>query len=162
MQSLSEIPSTLCFSLVYKKKRKVCCCGRVYCCSPNSHPLLPENYAFPPVVIDLQHPTLCMGFPGGSAGKESACNTGDLGLIPELGWSRGEAKGCADSNSHPTVKLDRVTCSGQWSVWEHDMEDMPPSLYSPVTLSPFAQNQRVQDRGCFSKLEDAGTFRANP
>ena len=23
-----------------------------------------------------------MGFPGGSAGKESACNMGDLGLIP--------------------------------------------------------------------------------
>ena len=26
-----------------------------------------------------------MGFPGGSAGKESACNAGDLGLIPGLG-----------------------------------------------------------------------------
>ena len=25
-----------------------------------------------------------MGFPGGSVGKESVCNTGDLGLI--LGW----------------------------------------------------------------------------
>ena len=24
-----------------------------------------------------------MGFPGGSDGKESACNEGDLGLIPE-------------------------------------------------------------------------------
>jgi len=30
-----------------------------------------------------------MGFPGGSDGKESACNAGDLGLIPELGWSPG-------------------------------------------------------------------------
>ena len=29
-----------------------------------------------------------MSFPGGSAGKESACNVGDLGLIP------GEGKGC--------------------------------------------------------------------
>jgi len=32
-----------------------------------------------------------MGFPGGSDGKESACNAGDLGLIPEFGkipWSR--------------------------------------------------------------------------
>ena len=26
-----------------------------------------------------------MGFPGGSVGKESACNAGDLGLIPGLG-----------------------------------------------------------------------------
>ena len=35
------------------------------------------------------------GFPGGSAGKESACNTGDLGLIPGLGRSPGEG------NSYP-------------------------------------------------------------
>ena len=33
------------------------------------------------------------GFPGGSAGKESPCNVGDLGLIPELGRSLGEGKG---------------------------------------------------------------------
>ena len=30
------------------------------------------------------------GFPCGSAGKESACNVGDLGLIPGLGRSPGE------------------------------------------------------------------------
>ena len=33
------------------------------------------------------------GFPCGSAGKESACNVGDLGLIPGLGRSPGEGKG---------------------------------------------------------------------
>ena len=32
-------------------------------------------------------------FPCGSAGKESTCSTGDLGLIPGLGRSPGEAKG---------------------------------------------------------------------
>ena len=32
------------------------------------------------------------GFPGGSAGKESACNAGDLGSIPGLGRSPGEGK----------------------------------------------------------------------
>ena len=32
-------------------------------------------------------------FPCGSAGKESACNAGDLGLIPGLGRSPGEGKG---------------------------------------------------------------------
>ena len=37
--------------------------------------------------------TLAMGFPGGSAAKESACNAGDLGLIPGLGRSPGEGKG---------------------------------------------------------------------
>ena len=34
-----------------------------------------------------------MGFPGGSIGKESACNAGDLGSIPGLGRSPGEGKG---------------------------------------------------------------------
>ena len=33
------------------------------------------------------------GFPCGSAGKESACNVGDLGLIPGLGRSPGKEKG---------------------------------------------------------------------
>ena len=34
-----------------------------------------------------------LGFPAGSVGKESACNVGDLGLIPGLGRSHGEGKG---------------------------------------------------------------------
>ena len=39
-------------------------------------------------------PTLVfMGFPGGSDGKESACNGGDLDLIPGLGRSLGGGRG---------------------------------------------------------------------
>ena len=34
-----------------------------------------------------------LGFPCGSAGKESACGVGDLGLLPGLGRSPGEGKG---------------------------------------------------------------------
>ena len=34
-----------------------------------------------------------LGFPCGSAGKESACNVGDLGSIPGLEGSPGEGKG---------------------------------------------------------------------
>ena len=33
------------------------------------------------------------GFPGGSDGKESACNAGDMGLIPGSGRSCGEGNG---------------------------------------------------------------------
>ena len=33
------------------------------------------------------------GFPCGSVGKESACNAGDLGLIPGSGRSPGEGNG---------------------------------------------------------------------
>ena len=34
-----------------------------------------------------------LGFPGGSEGKESACNVGDMSLIPGLGRSPGEENG---------------------------------------------------------------------
>ena len=36
---------------------------------------------------------LTKGFPSGSAGKESACNAEDLGLIPGLGRPCGEGNG---------------------------------------------------------------------
>ena len=36
------------------------------------------------------YPGFGLGFPGGSDGKESACNVGDLGSIPGLGRSPGE------------------------------------------------------------------------
>ena len=34
-----------------------------------------------------------LGFPGSSDGKESTCNVGDLGLIPELGRYSGGGHG---------------------------------------------------------------------
>ena len=43
----------------------------------------------------LVRSTVFLGFPGGSAGKESACNVGDLGSIPVLGRFSGEG------NSNP-------------------------------------------------------------
>ena len=38
-------------------------------------------------------PTFSLGFPHGSDGRESACNAGDLGSIPELERSPGEGNG---------------------------------------------------------------------
>ena len=40
-----------------------------------------------------------MGFLGGSAGKKSACNVGDLDSFPGLGRSLGEGKGYLLQNS---------------------------------------------------------------
>ena len=37
--------------------------------------------------------TFILSFPGSSHGKVSACNVGDLGLIPGLGRSPGERNG---------------------------------------------------------------------
>ena len=51
-----------------------------------------------------------MGFPGGSDGKESACNTGDLGLIPGLGRSPGEGNGNPLQYSCLVSSMDR----GAW------------------------------------------------
>ena len=45
------------------------------------------------VVSQMPTPGL-LGFPCGSAGKESACSVGDLGSIPGLGRSPGGGKGC--------------------------------------------------------------------
>ena len=44
-------------------------------------------------VISFAVHKLLEGFPGGSAGKESTCNVGDLGSIPGLGRSPREGNG---------------------------------------------------------------------
>ena len=56
-----------------------------------------------------------MGFPGGSAGKESVCNAGDLGLIPGLGRSPGEGKGDPLQYSGLEKSMDR----GAWRATVH-------------------------------------------
>ena len=57
-----------------------------------------------------------LGFPGGSAGKESACNAGDLGLTPGLGRSPGEGNGCP------------LQYSGLYSPWSLKEADMTEQL----------------------------------
>ena len=51
-----------------------------------------------------------MGFPGGSDGKESSCNAGDMGSIPELGKSPGEKNGSLLQYSC----LENPTDRGAW------------------------------------------------
>ena len=52
--------------------------------------------------------SLCMGFSCSSAGKESACNAGDLGLIPGLGRSPGEGRGYAFQYTGLESSLDCI------------------------------------------------------
>ena len=47
------------------------------------------------------------GFPGGSVGKESVCNAGDLGSIPRLGRSPGEGNSYPLQNSCLENSMDR-------------------------------------------------------
>ena len=52
-----------------------------------------------PWIRDKLPTPVFLDFSGGSAGKESACNAGDLGSIPELGRSPGEGKDYSLQNS---------------------------------------------------------------
>ena len=57
-----------------------------------------------------------MGFPGGSDGKESACNAGELDSVPESGRSPGEGNGYPLLYSCLENSMDRP-----WSCKESDM-----------------------------------------
>ena len=77
-----------------------------------------------------------LDFPCGLAGKESACNVGDLGLIPELGRSPGEGKGYPLQYSDLENSMD--CCK------ESDMTELPSLSLSEVSESDFGEgNQAV-------------------
>ena len=56
-----------------------------------------------------------MGFPGGSDGKESACNVGEPGLIP--GWGR--SPGGGNDNSLQYSCLENSMDRGAWWATVH-------------------------------------------
>ena len=58
----------------------------------------------------MSHIKSYVGFPGGSDGKEYACNDGDPGLIPGLGRPPGEGNG----NSLQYSCLDDSMDRGAW------------------------------------------------
>ena len=59
-----------------------------------------------------------LGFPCGSAGKESACNVGDLGLIPGLGKCPGKG------NSYPLQwPREFYRLYGPWDSEESDRNE---------------------------------------
>ena len=55
----------------------------------------------------------CLPFPGGSAGKESACNARDLGLMPGLGRSPGEGNDYPPQYSGLEYSLDLQSIGSQ-------------------------------------------------
>ena len=73
-------------------------------------------YSFLCIVCTLR--TQC--FPAGSGGKESACNIGDLGLIPGLGSRPGEENGYPLQFSCLENPIDRYS---PWGGREWDMTE---------------------------------------
>ena len=58
---------------------------------------------------------MILSFPGGSDNKESACNAGDLGSIPELGISPGDGNSHLPQYSDLETSMDR----GAWQATVH-------------------------------------------
>ena len=80
---------------------------------PPTHPNLPDP-------IEILSPVLSLlGFPGGSIGKESACNAGDLGSIPGSGRSLGEGNGYPLQYSCMENSMDR----GAWRATVHGITE---------------------------------------
>ena len=74
-----------------------------------------------------------MVFPGGSDGKESACNTGDLGSVPGLGRSPGGGHG------HPLQYSCLENPHGQrslmgYSPWGHKELDVSERLRQHIPM----------------------------
>ena len=84
-----------------------------------------------------------LGFPGGSAGKDSACNAGDLGSIPRLGRSPGEEKGYPLQRSGLVNSMDYivhgVTKSRMWLRDFHFQFQSCPASF-PLSLLPFVSH----------------------
>ena len=76
-----------------------------------------------------------MGFPGGSVGKESACNAGYLSSIPGSGRSPGEGNGNPLQHSCLENPMDRgdwrATVHGVTRVG-HDLATKPPNAQAFV------------------------------
>ena len=65
---------------------------------------------FTSILTNLNQLFIDWGFPGGSDGKESACNAGDPGLIPGSGRSPGKGNGNLLQYSFLENSMDR----GAW------------------------------------------------
>ena len=88
------------------------------------------------------HPSLwpnshAVGFPGGSAGKESAYNARDLGSVPGLGRCTGEGKGYPLQYSGLENSMDR----GAWWATVHGVTK------SQTRLSNFRKKKKKSGRG---------------
>ena len=82
-------------------------------------------------------PLSCLWFPGGSDGKESACNAGDLGLIPESGRSPGGWLGSPLQYSGPENSMERSLAGySPWHRKQGTAEQLSTHAWSLVAADP--------------------------
>ena len=100
-------------------------------------------------VKGFSHANTCIylpqGFPGGSDGKESTSNAGDLGSIPGLGRSLGGGHG----NSPQYSCLENPTDRGVWQATVHGVAGVRHYL---VTKLPLFSPKLLSHPGCHITL----------
>ena len=104
----------------------------------------------------------CLGFPGGLDGKESACNAGNLRLVPRLGRSSGERNGYPLKYSCLGNLMDK----GNWqaySPWgreelDTDLRDKGSILRSE--RSPGGGHGNPPQYSCLENPMDRGVWQA--
>ena len=84
------------------------------------------------------------GFPGGSDGKESAYNAGDLGLTPGSGRSSGEGNG----NPFPYSLLENSMNRGAWwapvhGIAESDMTEQLTLHFKQFCKDPLTSQMQT-------------------
>ena len=93
-----------------------------------------------------------MGFPGGSDGKESACNARDLGLIPGPGRSPGEG------NGYPG-EFHRQRSLVGYSPWGREESDTTERLHFHFSLSGIGEgNGNPLQCSCLENPRDGGAW----
>ena len=75
-------------------------------------------------------PSSPLGFPGGSDGKESACNAGDPGLILGSGRCPGEGNGNPLQHSYLENSMDR----GGWRATVHGVAELDMTEWLTLNL----------------------------
>ena len=79
-----------------------------------------------------------MGFPLSSAGTESACNIGDIGLIPGLGRAHGEGNGNPLQCSCLENPMDR----GAWKATVPGLQELDSATKQPPRCLKQEQNKK--------------------
>ena len=92
-----------------------------------------------------------LGFPGGSAGKESACNAGDLGSIPGLGRSPGEGHGNPLQHSCLESLHGQRSLVG-YSPWILKELDMTEQLCTALFCLPTMLDARKDSGTCIHRV----------
>ena len=80
---------------------------------------------------------LFTGFPGGLDGKGSACNAGDLGLIPGLGISPGEG----NDNPLQYSCLENPMDRGAWRAIAHGVAESAMTEHAHLSTGPLYWNK---------------------